>query len=76
MQRPDVGHGAAMWPLELVAFDDERTPYEIRPCEDCLPWYAEVVKDEDGEPFVREWHAIDCPVFRGLEDDPAGGLSM
>lgn len=36
--------------------------YEVWPCNDCLPWHAEVSRDlETGEPALVEWHAIDCP---------------
>lgn len=35
---------------------------KVAACFECLPWYVEVVM-VDGQPFVREWHAVDCPVM-------------
>ena len=62
MTRPHVTNSAPVGCVDLVAAD-----YQIRPCYDCYPWYAEVVSDpETGEILVREWHAIECPAFVDL----------
>ncbi|MFE6892008.1 hypothetical protein [Streptomyces sp. NPDC057694] len=63
-----VTYRAPVGSVDLRAFDDDGNSYEIRPCHDCLPWHAEVVKVE-GEVLVREWHAVDCPQFQDLIRD-------
>jgi len=60
----------------LAAFDDKGEPYEIHSCDHCLPWHAEVHIDDDGQIFVREWHAVECEEFEApikRADDPADG---
>ena len=52
--------------VDLAAFDDDGEPYQIHGCDDCLPWYAEVHLDDDGQVFVREWHAAECKTFQDL----------
>ena len=46
-----------------------RRGVEIWPCQNCLPFHAEVVLDDDGDVFVREWHAVECPQFIDLTSD-------
>ena len=61
--RPRVTYTAPIVPVDLEAFDGDGEPHEIHGCQDCLPWYAEVVRDAE-EPhhvLVREWHAVGCP---------------
>ena len=66
--RPDITLGAPVGSVDLAAFDEDGNPYEIFACNQCLPWYAEViVHPEDGDRVgVREWHAVDCPDFQEL----------
>jgi hypothetical protein len=52
--------------IDLAAFDDAGEPYTITACHDCLPWHAEVIRGEDEDILVREWHAIGCPLFQEL----------
>jgi hypothetical protein len=49
-----------------VAWVDLDAEGDIWPCPDCLPWHLEVIRDDDGDVFVREWHAIDCPLLASL----------
>lgn len=67
-RKPNVDRSAPIGPVDLRAFDDDGTAYEIFACYDCLPWHAEVAIVE-GEVLVREWHAIDCPQFQDLITD-------
>lgn len=62
---PNTTRSAPVGSIDLRAFADDGTAYEIWPCHHCLPWHAEVVHAE-GEILVREWHAVDCPEFREL----------
>jgi hypothetical protein len=59
---PNVHRDAPVGSVDMPAFQEDGTPYEIWPCHDCLPWHAEVVRSE-GDVLVREWHAVDCPLF-------------
>ena len=52
-----------------MAFDEDGEPYEIHGCDYCLPWHAEVHIDDDGNVFVREWHAVECEAFEELIND-------
>ena len=61
-----IDYTAPVGSIDLAAFDEAGEPYEIRACDYCLPWHAEVHVDGDGRVFVREWHAVDCEVFREL----------
>jgi hypothetical protein len=77
-RRPRVNDGAKLSSVDLAAEDDEGTPYGIWPCEHCIPWHAEVIRDGD-DVFVREWHASGCPGFQelarvGVTTDPGRGL--
>ncbi len=67
-RKRNVTNSAPVGSVDLAAFQDDGTPYEIWPCHDCLPWHAEVVAVE-GEVLVREWHAVDCPQFQELVAD-------
>jgi hypothetical protein len=58
-------YDAPVGSVDLAAFDDDGTAYEIWPCDECLPWHAEVVVEEDYV-FVREWHAVACARFQDL----------
>ena len=64
-RKPNVTYSAPVGSIDLPAFEEGGTPYEIWPCQDCLPWHAQVVVI-DGEVLVREWHAIDCPQLQDL----------
>jgi hypothetical protein len=65
-RRHRIGYMAPVAWIDLAAFDEAGEPCEIRPCNYCLPWHAEVHIDEDSRMFVREWHAVDCEEFRQL----------
>lgn len=60
-------YSAPVGSMYLAAAADDGTPYEIWPCDACLPWHAEVVRD-GADILVREWHASDCPQFQNLLD--------
>lgn len=47
----------------------------IWPCHDCLPWHVEIYYDAgDGDAlWVREWHAVGCPIFEETEPSPKSG---
>ena len=64
--RRNTTYTAPVGCVDLAAFDDDGEPYEIHGCDDCLPWYAEVHLDDDGQVFVREWHAAECKTFQDL----------
>jgi hypothetical protein len=65
--RPDITFNAPIGSVDLRAFDEVGDTYEITACPDCLPWHAEVVRDpETNETLVREWHAVECPLFQDL----------
>jgi hypothetical protein len=64
--RRNTTYGAPVGCVDLAAFDDDGEPYQIHPCNSCLPWHAEVIRGDDGEIFVREWHAVECPEFEEL----------
>ena len=55
--RPKLTYDAPIGSVDLAAHDDDGNPYEIRSCSHCLPWYAEVIIDDEGAVFEREWHA-------------------
>jgi len=61
-----IGYTAPIGSVDLAAFDEAGEPYEIRACNDCLPWHAEVHIDDRGDVFVCEWHAVDCEHFKEL----------
>jgi hypothetical protein len=65
-ERRNITYQAPIGCVDLAAFDEDGEPYDIRACNSCLPWHAEVVRDDDGEIFVREWHAVECPDFEEL----------
>jgi hypothetical protein len=70
-RRPNVTDSAPVGCVDVPAFDPEGNSYEITACPYCLPWRAELVRDpETDEILVREWHAVDCGLFRDLIDDP------
>ncbi|GAA1749009.1 hypothetical protein [Streptomonospora arabica] len=64
-RRPNTTYSAPVGSVDLAAEDDHGDSYAIWPCHDCLPWHAEVIRDED-EVFVREWHAVECPQLQEL----------
>jgi hypothetical protein len=64
--RRNTTYTAPIGCVDLAAFDDQGEPYQIHACEGCLPWHAEVIIDDDGEVFIREWHAVECHVFEEL----------
>jgi hypothetical protein len=61
-----ITYDAPVGSVDLAAFDDDGDPYPIWPCSECLPWHAEVIRDDEGCVFVREWHAIGCEAFKAL----------
>jgi hypothetical protein len=65
-KRRDTTYRAPIGCVDLAAFMDDGEPYQITACHSCLPWHAEVIRDDDGEIFVREWHAVECPEFEQL----------
>jgi proline racemase len=65
-RRGNITLSAPVGSIDLAAEDENGEPYEIRACNYCLPWYAEVRRDDDGNVFVREWHAVDCEHFQEL----------
>lgn len=67
-RKPNTARNAPVGSVDMLAFQKDGTPYEIWPCDHCLPWHAEVVRSE-GEIIVREWHAVDCPLFQELLED-------
>ncbi|GHC37232.1 MULTISPECIES: hypothetical protein [Streptomyces] len=66
--KPNTNLTAPVGSVDLMAFAEDGTPHEIWPCDHCLPWHAEVVRS-GAEILVREWHAIDCPLFQELIED-------
>ncbi|MFF8840569.1 hypothetical protein [Streptomyces sp. NPDC015130] len=66
-RKPKTTLDAPVGSVDLAAFADDGTAYEIFACHYCLPWHAEVVVVE-GEILVREWHAVDCQDFQELID--------
>jgi len=64
-RKPNKTYTAPVGSIDLAAEMDDGTPYAIWPCDDCLPWHAEVVRDGE-DVFVREWHAVDCQQFQEL----------
>ncbi|WP_328850983.1 hypothetical protein OG994_23390 [Micromonospora globbae] len=56
--RPNTTYSAPVMSVDLFA-----EGYEIWPCHDCMPWHAEVIQDDSGDVFVREWHAAECPTL-------------
>ena len=68
-RRPNVTYTAPIGSVDLAAFNEDGEAYEIWPCQNCLPFHAEVVLDDDGDVFVREWHAVECPQFIDLTSD-------
>lgn len=68
--RPNVTFSAPIGSVDLRAFNDDGDPCEVVACPDCLPWRAEVARDpESNEIVVREWHAVECPLFQELIQD-------
>lgn len=54
-----VNFHAPVLPLDYPIADEP-----IWPCPDCLPWHVEVVvPDADEEAYIREWHAVGCPIW-------------
>lgn len=63
----DTTYRAPIGSVDLPAFDDDGSAYEVHPCHDCLPWHAEVVVADDRDVIlVREWHAVGCESFQRL----------
>lgn len=69
-RRPNTTYSAPVMSVDLAAGG-----FEIWPCHDCRPWHAEVLRDDSGDVFVREWHAAECPTLLQLlaDSDAAGG---
>lgn len=43
---------------------------EYKACHHCLPWSVEFFFDpQTDEPWVREWHAVDCALWDQLAED-------
>ena len=78
MNAPDdrkrrIGYTAPVGSIDLAAEQEDGTPYAIWPCNYCIPWHAEVIREDDGQVFVREWHAVDCEAFQELLAGDAPG---
>lgn len=69
VRRPTVTFTAPIGSIDLAAFNADGEAYEIWPCQNCLRFHAEVVLDDDGNVFVREWHAVECAQFIELTSD-------
>ena len=65
-RKPDLTYRAPVLSVDLAA-----DGYQIWPCDECLPWHAEVIEDDDGT-FVREWHAAECPVLADVMEAARG----
>lgn len=63
-----LNYRAPIGSVDLEAFDEDGEAYVITACNQCLPWRAEVVVEDDGNILVREWHAVECPDFKALID--------
>ena len=50
-------------PVRPACLDYDPTDYQIRPCEKCGTWWAEIVREPSGRQVVREWHDPSCPVL-------------
>lgn len=50
-------------PVRPSCLDYDPIDYQIRPCERCGTWWAEIVRDPTGRHVVREWHAPSCPTL-------------
>ena len=63
VKKPNLGRSAPVGSVDL-----ECDAFAIWPCEECLPWHVEIVRDPgDSEHILaREWHAIDCSLFQEL----------
>jgi hypothetical protein len=63
-KRPDdrVNLNAPVLPVDYP-LDGE----PIWPCSECLPWHVEFVVPDDGEPYVREWHPVGCPILEMVD---------
>jgi len=59
----DTQLGARQLPSRPPCLDYDPADLQIRPCDRCNEWWAEVVRDPTGRQVVREWHAQDCPVL-------------
>jgi hypothetical protein len=60
---------APVLPFEYPRKEDD----VIWACSDCFPWHLELYRDpEHDDLWVREWHAVDCPIWKALEDDRNG----
>jgi hypothetical protein len=60
-----IFNDAPMLPVDWPVLEEGQ---EIRACNDCYPWFAEVILDHPAADFVyvREWHAVDCPALKRL----------
>lgn len=61
-------YDAPVLPLEYPWTEGE----EIHACHECLPWRVEFFF-RHGEPAVREWHAVGCPVLKNVDEDAGRG---
>lgn len=68
-RRRHTTYSAAIGSVDLAVFDENGEPYEIHGCNFCLPWHAEVHIGDDGQVFIREWHAVECEAFEELIND-------
>lgn len=59
-----VHYNSPRLPVEYPWKADE----ELVACAECLPWSVEFFfRMESEEPWVREWHAVDCPLVATTE---------
>ena len=65
-RHPDPKRRRVYYTPPVIFFEYDRDDDPIWPCSQCLPWHVEVT-DRDGTTVIREWHAVDCPVFEATE---------
>lgn len=71
----DLTYHAPILCVDLLAFNEDGEPFEIWPCDHCLPWRVEIVHADDwpGGVAAREWHAAECPrLLHWLNDGDEG----
>jgi hypothetical protein len=70
MVMQDVPSDTEPDPTSVLPFD---WPWEVRetiwPCRHCSTWRAELfLVEPDDAIWVREWHAVGCPIWAEIED--------
>lgn len=62
-----INRTAPVLPLEYSL--DDLGDDVIYPCTDCLPWHLDLRVDDEKRMIIREWHAVDCPVLREIDEE-------